>query len=77
MFYFFKPKKADEGFADRRNNYTEYTSEGDDNKNLLLEEYLDVIRPYLNDLINDHKVSGEWKVQLVILNKCISSKNYE
>ena len=77
MFYFFKPKKADEGFADRRNNYTEYISEGDDNKNLLLVEYLDVIRPYLNDLINDHKVSGEWKVQLVILNKCISSKNYE
>ena len=28
-------------------------------------------------MINDHKASGEWKVQVVILNRCISSKNYE
>ena len=72
---FFKPKKTDEGFAGRRNNYTEYISEGDDNKNLSPQEYLDIIRPYLNDLINDNKASGEWKIQL--RNRCISSKNYE
>ena len=36
-----------------------------------------MIRPYLIDLINDHKTSGEWKVQLVMLNRCISSKNFE
>ena len=77
MFDYFKPKKTDKGFAGRRNNYAEYISEGDDNKNLSLEEYLDIIRPYLNDLINDHKASEEWKIQLVILNRCISSKNYE
>ena len=28
-------------------------------------------------MINNHKASGEWKIQLVILNRCISSKNYE
>ena len=36
-----------------------------------------MIRPYLIDLINDHKTSGEWKIQLVMLNRCISSKNFE
>ena len=77
LFDYFKPKKTDEGFAGRRNNYIEYISEGDNNKNLSPEEYLEIIRPYLNDLINHHKASGEWKIQLVILNRCISSKNYE
>ena len=28
-------------------------------------------------MINDHSQSGEWKVQLVILNRCTSSKNCE
>ena len=28
-------------------------------------------------MINDHKTSGEWKIQLVMINKCISSKNFE
>ena len=75
LFDYFKPKKADEDFAGRGNNYI--LSEGDNNKNLSPEEYLGAIRPYLNDLINHHKASGEWKIQLVILNRCISSKNYE
>ena len=55
LFDYFKPKKTDEGFAGGRNNYTEYIREGDDNKNLSLEKYLEIIRPYLNDLINDLK----------------------
>ena len=36
-----------------------------------------MIRPYLIDLINNHSQSGEWKIQLVMLNRCISSKNFE
>ena len=28
------------------------------------EEYLDLIKPHLNDLINTHKNKGEWKIQL-------------
>ena len=28
-------------------------------------------------MINDHKASEEWKIQVVILNRCVSSKNSE
>ena len=77
LFDAFKSKKTDDGFDFRRNNYIEYISEGDEYKNLLSEEYLGTIRPYLKDLINDHKTSGEWKIQLEMLNRCISSKNFE
>ena len=45
------------------NNYTEYRSEGD--KLLTIEEYLNLIEPYLRELINDHKNKGEWKIQLM------------
>ena len=41
------------------NNYIEYRSEGD--KLLTIEEYLNLIEPYLRELINDHKNKGEWK----------------
>ena len=50
-----------------------------------------MIRPYLRDLINDHKPitesynekndsdadRAEWKIQLVMQNSCISTKNCE
>ena len=64
LFDYFKPKKTDEGFAGGRNNYTEYIREGDDNKNLSLEKYLEIIRPYLNDLINDlnHLENGKFNL---------------
>ena len=29
---------------------------------LLIEDYLDKIEPYLNDLIDNHKTQGEWKI---------------
>ena len=32
-------------------NYIEYESKGDNNDNLSLEEYLNIIRPYLRDVI--------------------------
>ena len=73
----FKPKKTDDSFGGRRNNYIEYIREGDDNENLSPEEYLVIIRPYLIDLINDHIWAGEWKIQLVIVNRCVSSTNFE
>ena len=31
-------------------------------KILIVKEYLDVIRQYLIDIINDHKTQGEWKI---------------
>ena len=29
---------------------------------LSIEEYLDKIESYLNNLIDDHKAQGEWKI---------------
>ena len=44
------------------NNYLEYISNGNDSLNL--NEYLELIKPYLNDLINVYKAKGEWKLQI-------------
>ena len=44
------------------NNYIECESKGDKNKTLSIKEYLNMIRPYLRDIINDHKTQGKWKV---------------
>ena len=58
-----------------------------------IEKYLDKIKPYLTDLINnnktqgkwrihsgnkiiEHKAQGEWKIQLIIEVRFISSKKY-
>ena len=78
---YYKPIRTDGGFAGRNNNYIEYTSKGDRYENLSPEEYLDMIRPYLRDLINEHKPidesnddddddddtdRAEWKIQLTM-----------
>ena len=55
----YKPTIVKSGY---NNNYTEYRSEGD--KLLTIEQYLNLIEPYLRELINDHKNKGEWKIQL-------------
>ena len=39
---------------------------GDKDKMLLIEEYLDEIKPYLSNMINDIKTQGEWKIQLIM-----------
>ena len=44
------------------NNYLEYMSNG--NNSLSFNEYLELIKPYLYDLINVYKAKGEWKLQL-------------
>ena len=56
---YYKPIRTDGGFAGRNNNYIEYTSKGDRYENLSPKEYLNMIRPYLRDLINHHKTSME------------------
>ena len=55
----YKPTIVKSGY---NNNYIEYRSKGD--KLLTIEEYLDLIEPYLRELINDHESKGEWKIQL-------------
>ena len=55
----YKPTLVKSGY---NNNYIEYRSEG--NEIITFEEYLDLIEPYLRELINDYKSKGEWKIQL-------------
>ena len=55
------------------NNYIESKINGDRNKTLSVEEYLNKIRPYLKDIGNNLKKSDIWKIQLTIVNKFISS----
>ena len=71
---YYKPIRTDDGFAGRKNNYIGYKSKGDRNENLSPKEYLNMIKPYLRDLINNHKRTtesnneendrAEWKIQL-------------
>ena len=44
------------------NNYLEYMSNG--NNSLSFNEYLELIKLYLYDLINVYKAKGEWKLHL-------------
>ena len=46
------------------NNYIQYESKGDKDKTLTISQYLNMIRPYLVDMINDYKNKGEWIIQL-------------
>ena len=57
------------------NNYIEYERDrnGDRNKTLSVEEYVNKIRPYLEDIINSLKKCDTWKIQLPIINNFFSS----
>ena len=69
------------------NNYIQYESKGDKGKNLSIKDYLNMIRPYLSDIINDYETQGkleengeretesEWKIQLTMAINFISSKD--
>ena len=39
-------------------NYIQYESKGDKRKNLSIKKYLNIIKPYLVDIINEHKTHG-------------------
>ena len=55
----------------------EYESKGDKDKISSVKEYPDMMRPYLSDIINDHKTEGEWKIQLTMTIDFMSSKDSE
>ena len=67
---YYKPVRVSNFWS---NNYIEYESNGDRNKTLSVEEYLNKISPYLKDIINNLKKSDTWKIQLSIANNFISS----
>ena len=60
---YYKPRKT-KGFFN--NNYIEYESREDKHKNCSLEAFLDLIRPYLRDIMDNHKNNEEWKIQLTM-----------
>ena len=53
---YYKPIKTNDAF---NSNYIEYESKGDENKNVSIKEYLNMIRTNLRDIINDHETQGE------------------
>ena len=57
------------------NSYVEYQTEGDKDKILSSKEYLDMIRQYLSDIINEDK--DEWKIQLSMRINFVTSKDSE
>ena len=62
---YYKPISVKSSFDE---SYKYYKSRGDKDKKLSIEQYLDVIKPYLSDLINENKEietsSNEWKIQI-------------
>ena len=60
---YYKPKTVSNLWS---NNYIEYESNGDKNRILSLDEYLNKIKSYLTIIIIDLKNSDELKIQLTI-----------
>ena len=69
---YYEPKANVDAF---NNNYIQYESIEDKDKALTIKKYLYMIRPFLNDMVNDHKTQGEWKIQLIIVINFLYSKD--
>ena len=61
--YYYKPKEIKSAFD---GSYMLYESKGDKDAKLSIDEYFDKIKPFLKDMIDDHKARGKWKIQLVM-----------
>ena len=60
---YYKPVRVDIFWS---NNYIRYESNSDRNKTLLVEEYINKIRSYLKDIINNLKKFNARKIQLTV-----------
>ena len=60
---YYKPKEVKRAFD---GSYILYGSRGDSDGRLSIDEYFNIIRPCLKDLIDDHKSKDKWKIQLAI-----------
>ena len=73
---YYKPILVKSSFKE---NYKYYESRGDKDKKLSVEQYLDMIKPYLSDLINENKAiennSNEWKIQINMNVNFVSSND--
>ena len=59
------------------NNYIEYESSDDRNKNLSSKEYLDKVKPCLRDIIINLQKFDTWKIESTIAINFISSKDID
>ena len=71
---YYEPKRVSNFW---NNNYIEYKSNGDKNRNLSLDEYLNKIESYLRNTIINLQNSDTWKMKLTIAIDFISSKDSE
>ena len=73
---YYKPILAKSSFDE---NYKYYDSRGDKHKKLSIEQNLEIIKPYLSDLINENKAietsSNEWKIQINMHVNFVSSND--
>ena len=70
---YYKPVRVGNFYS---NNYIKYESDGYlKNQTLSTEEYLDEVKPYLKDMINDLKKSDTWKIQLTVEINIVPSKD--
>ena len=53
--HYYKPIIARSAF---NSSYIQYESKGNKGKNLSIKDYLNMIKPYFSDVINDHKTRG-------------------
>ena len=73
---YYKPMLVKSSF---KGNYKNYESRADKDKKLSVEQYLDMIKPYLSDLINENKAietsSNEWKIEINMHVNFVSSND--
>ena len=69
---YYKPIRVSNFYS---KNYIKHESNGNRNKNLSNEEYLNKLKSYLKDIIIDLQISGTWKIQLTIAINFISSED--
>ena len=71
---YYEPKRVTNFW---NNNYLEYESNGDKNRDLSLDKYLSKSKPYLRNIIIDLQNSDTKKIKLTIAINLISSKDGE
>ena len=75
---YYKPERVSNSFKNDTGDYNHIVHESRRSKYYeSLEEYLSIIRPYLENMIKNYISNAEWKIQLTISVKIISSRNPE
>ena len=71
---YYRQIKINNAFND---DYIEYESNRDKDKILSVKKYLDVIKQYLSDIINNHKTQNESKIQLSLAINFVFLKDFK